>query len=152
MPDLSAKRWNLVFGVNLFGSFLLSRAFVDQMAEDKFGRIVNISSVYANQPEHGQSAYAASKGGLVSFTKSIALDYAERGVTANVVSPGLVWHSNLERVYTEDQFSELARQNVPMRRVGHVPEVTSAIQYLLSDQAAYITGQTLNVNGGMYLG
>ncbi|WP_214105651.1 SDR family NAD(P)-dependent oxidoreductase [Acrocarpospora catenulata] len=151
LADLTTRRWDLVMRVNLLGTFLFTRAFAPAMAARGFGRIVTLSSYYAHRPAEGQSAYAASKAGLVGFTRSVALDHAARGVTANVVSPGLIWHPNLAKVYTREEFETMGA-DIPTGRTGRPEEVSSAVGYLLSDEAAYITGQVLHVNGGLFLG
>jgi NAD(P)-dependent dehydrogenase (short-subunit alcohol dehydrogenase family) len=150
LEELSPKHWDLVLRVNLSAAFRLSRQLAPSMAERGFGRIVNVSSLYSALPERGQSAYAASKGGLEALTRSIALDFAQTGVTCNVVSPGLIWHPNLEVVYTRDEFESLATA-VPMARTGRPTEVTSAIRFLLGADASYITGQVIEINGGAHL-
>jgi NAD(P)-dependent dehydrogenase (short-subunit alcohol dehydrogenase family) len=148
--ELETRRWNLVLKVNLFGAFLLARAFVPGMAERGFGRIVSVSSADAAVPEPAQPAYIASKGGLEALMRSIAIDHVRDGITANSVSPGLIVHDNLRRIASDERLAALA-EGIPMGRAGTPHEIAAAIAYLLSDDAGYTTGQVLHVNGGMYL-
>jgi NAD(P)-dependent dehydrogenase (short-subunit alcohol dehydrogenase family) len=148
--ELETRRWDLVLRVNLFGAFLMTRAFLPAMAARGFGRVVSVSSVDASAPEPAQPAYIASKGGLEALMRSIAIDHARDGITANSVSPGLIVHDNLRRVASDERLAALAR-DLPMGRAGTPEEIAAAIGYLLSDEAGYTTGQVLHVNGGLYL-
>lgn len=151
LGELTTKRWDVVVRVNLHGTFFTCRAFVPGMAAAGFGRVVNFGSVYGYEPGHGQAAYAASKAGVIGLTRSVALDHAKAGVTANVICPGLVWHENLHGVWSDEQFSAMAQQ-VPMGFMGSPNHVSGLVGYLVSDDGGYMTGQVLHVNGGLYLG
>ncbi|MGB1883905.1 MAG: SDR family NAD(P)-dependent oxidoreductase, partial [Gammaproteobacteria bacterium] len=110
----------------------------------------NFASAAAYVPDEGMAPYSAAKAGLVGYTHSIAKDLAAHGVTANVIAPGLIWHDRLRPTYTDDE-REIWRQRIPMRREGEPHEIAETVRFLLSDSAAYITGQTIHVNGGVYM-
>jgi 3-oxoacyl-[acyl-carrier protein] reductase len=120
------------------------------MVERGFGRIVNFASVYAYHPGPGQSPYAAAKAGIIGYTHSTALDLAPHGVTVNVIAPGLIWHDRLRGVVDEEVVEKM-RAQIPAGRSGRPDEIAHAVAFLLSEQSAYITGQTIHVNGGLYL-
>jgi acetoacetyl-CoA reductase len=147
---MDSKTWERVLRVNLFGTFYMTRAFSQQMVERGFGRIVNFASVYASHPGPGQSQYAAAKAGIIGYTHSTALDLAPHGVTVNVIAPGLIWHERLLGVVAEEVFDKM-RSQIPAGRAGRPDEIAQAVAFLLSEHSAYITGQTLHVNGGLYL-
>jgi len=147
---MDSKTWERVLRVNLFGTFYMTRAFSQQMVERGFGRIVNFASVYAYHPGPGQSPYAAAKAGIIGYTHSTALDLAPHGVTVNVIAPGLIWHERLLGVVAEEVFDKM-RSQIPAGRAGRPDEIAQAVAFLLSEHSAYITGQTLHVNGGLYL-
>jgi NAD(P)-dependent dehydrogenase (short-subunit alcohol dehydrogenase family) len=147
---MDSKTWERVLRVNLFGTFYMTRAFSQEMVERSFGRIVNFASVYAYHPGPGQSPYAAAKAGIVGYTHSTALDLARHGVTVNVIAPGLIWHDRLRGVVAEEIVDKM-RSQIPAGRSGRPEEIAHAVAFLLSEHSAYITGQTLHVNGGLYL-
>lgn len=147
---MAAKTFDIVMKVNLYGTFHCTRAFVEGMRARGFGRIVNFASLYAYEPGPGQAPYAAAKAGIVGYTHSIARDLAAAGVTANVIAPGLIWHSRLEGVLPEKEYADMVART-PMQRAGTPAEIAGVVRFLLSDDAAYVTGQTLHVNGGVYL-
>jgi NAD(P)-dependent dehydrogenase (short-subunit alcohol dehydrogenase family) len=120
------------------------------MVERGFGRIVNFASVYAYHPGVGQSPYAAAKAGIIGYTHSTALDLARHGVTVNVIAPGLIWHERLRGVLPDEVFEHMKAQ-IPAGRVGRPAEIAHTVSFLLSAEASYITGQTMHVNGGLYL-
>ncbi len=138
-----------VIRTNLTGVFLVTKAFSKPMLKSRKGCFVNISSVIGSTGNAGQSNYAASKAGLEAFTKSVALELASRGIRANCVSPGYI-KSDMTNSLTIDQLNNL-NDKIPLQRAGEATEVAQAVAFLLSDAASYITGQTLHVNGGMYL-
>ncbi len=142
------EEWDSVLGVNLKGVFNFSRAAIRAMVSRRFGRIVNISSVVGMMGNPGQVNYAASKAGVIGFSKSLAREVAARGITVNCVAPGYIATAMTEVLPEEVKkaFLEL----IPMKRMGTPDDVAQAVKFLLSDQAAYITGQVIHVNGGMY--
>ena len=138
-----------VIGTNLFGAFRLMRSAVKVMMKQRYGRIVSISSVVGTTGNAGQANYAASKGGLVAMSKSLALEVASRGITVNVVAPGFI-ETDMTDVLPE-KIREKALENIPVGRFGKAEEIASAVRYLVSREAGFVTGQTLHVNGGMAL-
>ncbi len=141
------EEWETVLAVNLTAAFRLSRAAVKGMMRRRFGRIVNIGSVVGSTGNPGQGNYAASKAGLVGLTKALAAEVASRGITVNCVAPGFI-ESPMTAALNDKQ-REAILATVPMGRLGTGGEVAAAIVYLASAEAAYVTGHTLHVNGGM---
>jgi 3-oxoacyl-[acyl-carrier protein] reductase len=142
--------WDGVLTTNLTGSFLLTQALVGSMIKGRWGRVINIASVVAETGQAGQANYAASKAGLIGFTKSLAREVASRNITANAVAPGLI-DTAMTAVLDEKQRSAMLSV-IPMQRPGTDVEVAHAVAFLASEQAGYITGHVLDVNGGMYMG
>ena len=140
--------WEAVLATNLTAAFTLSQAVLKPMIRQRGGRIISISSVVGQSGNAGQANYAASKAGLIGFTKALALEVASRGITANVVAPGLI-ETDMTRALTESARDEWASK-IPLRRLGTPADIASAVCFLASDEASYITGQVLAVNGGMY--
>ena len=138
-----------VLQTNLNGVFYVTKAFSKLMLKARSGCFVNISSVIGSTGNAGQTNYAASKGGLEAFTKSVALELASRGIRANCIAPGYI-KSDMTAALSEDQLKTFASK-IPLARPGEASEVAAAVAFLLSDAASYITGQTLHVNGGMFL-
>jgi 3-oxoacyl-[acyl-carrier protein] reductase len=141
------EEWEAVLAVNLTAAFRLSRAAVRGMMRRRHGRIVSVGSVVGTTGNAGQGNYAASKAGLIGMTKALAAEVASRGVTANVVAPGFIESPMTDAL--NDKQREGILGNVPMGRLGQGADVAAAVVYLASDEAAYVTGQTLHVNGGM---
>jgi 3-oxoacyl-[acyl-carrier protein] reductase len=140
--------WDAVLATNLTAAFALTQAVLKPMIKQRGGRIICISSVVGQTGNAGQANYAASKAGLIGFTKAVALEVASRGITANVVAPGLI-ETEMTRALTEQARDEWASR-IPLRRLGTPADVASAVCFLASDEASYITGHVLAVNGGMY--
>lgn len=146
---MKAEDFSQVIQTNLTGVFAVTKAFSKQMLKNRKGSFVNISSVIGSTGNAGQANYAASKGGLEAFTKSVALELASRGIRANCVAPGYI-KSDMTESLTEEQLKNF-NEKIPLKRAGDTEEVATVVAFLLSDAASYITGQTLHVNGGMYL-
>jgi 3-oxoacyl-[acyl-carrier protein] reductase len=144
---LSDDDWNKVIAVNLTAAFKLSRAVLMGMMRRRHGRIVSISSVVGVTGNAGQGNYAASKAGLIGMTKALAQEVASRGVTANCIAPGFVGSAMTDAL--NDKQKEAILSRVPAKRLGTVLEIAAGAVYLASDEAAYVTGQTLHINGGM---
>lgn len=144
---MSDEDWDAVLAVNLTASFRLSRAVVRGMMKRRWGRIINITSIVGHTGNPGQGNYVAAKAGLTGMTKALAVEVASRGITANCVAPGFIETAMAEKL-TDEQKGKLM-SNIPAGRMGRGDEVASAVAYLASDEAAYITGQTIHVNGGM---
>ncbi|WP_374304444.1 3-oxoacyl-[acyl-carrier-protein] reductase [Ferrovibrio sp.] len=139
--------WQTVLDVNLTAAFRLARASLKGMMKRRWGRIISITSVVGATGNPGQLNYAAAKAGLTGMTKSLAQEVASRNITANCVAPGFI-QTAMTDVLT-DQQKEMISQKIPAGRLGQSPEIAAAVVYLASEEAAYVTGQTLHVNGGM---
>ena len=144
---MSDEEWAQVLDVNLTSSMRLCRGVMRPMMKARWGRIINISSIVGATGNPGQANYAASKAGLVGMTKSIAYEVASRGITANAVAPGFIATAMTDKL-TDDQKDKINAQ-IPAARMGNPEEIAAAVLYLASPEAAYVTGTTLHVNGGM---
>jgi 3-oxoacyl-[acyl-carrier protein] reductase len=144
---MSDEDWLSVLDVNLTATMRLCRASVRGMMKARWGRIVNISSIVGTTGNPGQANYAASKAGMVGMTKSIAYEVASRGITANCVAPGFITTAMTDKL-NDDQKGKIMGQ-IPAGRMGEADEIAAAVLYLASNEAGYVTGQTLHVNGGM---
>jgi 3-oxoacyl-[acyl-carrier protein] reductase len=142
-PQIDDEAWSKVLETNLSGAFRTTRRALRPMMKERFGRIVNIASIIGQRANPGQANYAASKAGLVAMTKTVAAEVARRKITVNAVAPGLV-----ETEMTEDLGDDLLKA-VPARRAGTVEEVAACVRFLASDEAAYVTGSILTVDGGL---
>jgi 3-oxoacyl-[acyl-carrier protein] reductase len=145
---MKREDWDAVLTTNLTAAYTLTQAVLKPMIRQRAGRIVCISSVVGQRGNAGQANYAASKAGLIGFSKSVALEVASRGITVNVVAPGLI-ETDMTRAITGDAREDWASK-IPLRRFGTPDDIASAVCFLASDEASYITGQVLAVNGGMY--
>ena len=141
--------WDAVIATNLTAVYRLSKACVRHMMKARSGRIVNLTSVVGLTGNPGQANYAAAKAGILGFTKSLARELGSRGITVNAVAPGFI-DTDMTRALSEEQRAALLRQ-IPLARLGTSAEVAAAVLFLVSPQSAYITGETLHVNGGMYM-
>jgi 3-oxoacyl-[acyl-carrier protein] reductase len=141
--------WDAVLDTNLRAVFRLSKACLRGMMKERFGRIVNIASVVASVGNPGQANYCAAKAGMVGFSKALAREVATRGITVNVVAPGFI-DTDMTRELDETQ-REALLQGIPTQRLGSPADVAAAVAYLVSEDAGYVTGHTLHVNGGMYM-
>jgi len=146
---MKPEDWDAVIATNLTAAYRLCRACVRHMMKERRGRIVNLTSVVGLTGNPGQANYAAAKAGLLGFTKSLARELGSRGITVNAVAPGFI-DTDMTRALNEEQRAALLRQ-IPAGRLGTPAEVAAAVLFLVSPQAAYITGETLHVNGGMYM-
>ena len=140
--------WDAVLDTNLKGTFLCTKAVATIMMKQRYGRIVNIASVVGASGNAGQANYSASKAGVMGFTKTVAKELAPRGVTVNAVAPGFI-ETDMTAVLS-DKVKAALMQQIPMGQIGKPEDVAAAIQFLASDDASYITGQVIHVNGGMY--
>jgi 3-oxoacyl-[acyl-carrier protein] reductase len=142
--------WDEVLQTNLTGTFLMTQAVMSSMLKARWGRIINISSVVGETGQAGQANYAASKAGLIGLTKSLARELASRNITANAIAPGYI-ETAMTAVLDEKQ-RESMLAHIPLGRPGTDADIANAVRFLASDDAAYITGHVLDVNGGMYMG
>jgi len=141
--------WDLVLSINLKGSFLCTKSALKHMTKQRSGTIINIASIVGAMGNAGQANYVASKAGLIGLTKTIAREYANRNVTANAVAPGFI-DTAMTQALSEQVRQDLAKQ-IPLGRLGSSEDVANAVRFLASPAAAYITGQVIHVNGGMYM-
>jgi 3-oxoacyl-[acyl-carrier protein] reductase len=141
--------WDLVLSINLKGAFLCTKSALKYMTKQRSGTIINIASIVGAMGNAGQANYVASKAGLIGLTKTIAREYANRNVTANAVAPGFI-DTAMTQALTEQVRTDLAKQ-IPLGRLGSSEDVANAVRFLASPSAAYITGQVIHVNGGMYM-
>ena len=149
MVRMKREDWDAVLATNLTSAFALTQATLKPMIRQRSGRIINISSVVGQRGNAGQANYAASKAGLIGFSKSVALEVASRGITVNVVAPGLI-DTEMTRGITADARTDWEAR-IPLKRLGTPDDIAAAVCFLASDEASYITGQVVAVNGGMYM-
>jgi 3-oxoacyl-[acyl-carrier protein] reductase len=141
--------WDAVVSTNLTGTFNLSKALIKNMLKNKFGRIINISSVSGLMGNPGQVNYSSAKAGLSGFTKSLAKEVGSRGITVNSVAPGFI-ETDMTAFLDSDAKKEIVK-DIPLKRMGSTEDVTLLVAFLISQEASYITGQTISVDGGLYM-
>jgi 3-oxoacyl-[acyl-carrier protein] reductase len=146
---MKEEDWDAVINVNLKGAFLCSKEAVKIMSKQRYGRIINIASVVAFIGNPGQANYSASKAGIVGLTKTLAKEYASRGITSNAVAPGFITTAMTDSL--PENIKEEMKKAIPMSRFGTIDDIANAVVFLASPGSAYITGQVVHVNGGMYM-
>ena len=143
------EEWQKVIDINLTSTFYLCRSAIKKMLKNKFGRVVNITSIVGHTGNIGQANYSASKAGIVALSKSLAIEYAKKNITINCVSPGFIQTNMTDKI--SEQFRSELMSRIPMNRLGTAEDVSDTVAFLSSDSSSYITGETIHVNGGMYM-
>ncbi len=146
---MTEDEWKKVIDINLTSTFLLSKYSIKKMLKNKFGRVVNVTSVVGHTGNLGQANYAASKAGIIGMAKSLAIEYAKKNITVNCVSPGFIISDMTMNIAEKVKIYLTSR--IPMGKLGSGEDVSNCVAFLSSDQASYITGETIHVNGGMYM-
>jgi 3-oxoacyl-[acyl-carrier protein] reductase len=146
---MKEDEWKKVIDINLGSTFLLCRSAIKKMLKNKYGRIVNITSIVGHTGNLGQANYAASKAGIIGMTKSLAIEYAKKNITLNCVSPGFIKTRMTENIL--ESVKVMLTSRIPMSKLGSGEDVANSVAFLSSDEASYITGETIHVNGGMYM-
>jgi len=147
---MSLEEWTKVIDVNLTSTFLMSKYSIKKMLKNKYGKIINITSVVGHSGNVGQANYAASKAGIVAMSKSLAIEYARKNINVNCISPGFISTAMTDQI--GEKFKEILIAKIPANRLGKPEDIANAVIFLSSNQSDYINGETLHVNGGMYLG
>ena len=146
---LSEENWQKVLDINLTSSFLMSKFAIKKMLKNKFGKIINVTSIVGHTGNIGQANYAASKAGIIAFSKSLALEYARKNINVNCVSPGFIKTDMTDKI--NEDFKKVLLSKIPAGSLGSGEDVSNCVAFLASDMANYINGETLHVNGGMYM-
>jgi len=146
---MSLDEWQKVININLTSTFLMSKFAIKKMLKNKSGKIVNITSVVGHTGNLGQANYTASKAGIVAMSKSLAIEYAKKNININCISPGFIQTAMTDKI--DDKFKEVIISKIPSARLGEPDDIANAVLFLSSDQSNYINGETLHVNGGMYM-
>ena len=146
---MSIDEWKKVIDINLTSTFLMSKFAIKKMLKNKSGKIVNITSVVGHTGNVGQSNYTASKAGIVAMSKSLAIEYAKKNININCISPGFIKTAMTDKI--DDKFKEVIIAKIPSARLGEPDDIANAVLFLTSSQSDYINGETLHVNGGMYM-
>ena len=146
---MSLDEWKKVIDINLTSTFLLSKFSIKKMIKNKSGKIINITSIVGHTGNLGQSNYTASKAGIVAMSKSLALEYAKKNININCISPGFIKTAMTEKI--DDKYKEAIISKIPSARLGEPQDVANAVLFLASNQSNYINGETIHVNGGMYM-
>jgi len=147
---MSLEEWSKVININLTSTFLMCKYSIKKMLKNKFGKIINITSVVGHTGNVGQANYTASKAGIVAMSKSLAIEYAKKNINVNCISPGFISTAMTDQI--DEKFKETIIAKIPSNRLGKPEDIANAVNFLSSDQSDYINGETLHVNGGMYLG
>jgi len=146
---MTFDEWKKVIDINLTSTFLLSKFAIKKMLKNKYGKIINITSVVGHTGNLGQANYTASKAGLIAMSKSLAIEYAKKNININCISPGFIKTAMTDKI--DDKFKEIIISKIPSARLGEPEDIANAVLFLASNQADYINGETLHVNGGMYM-
>ena len=146
---LSEENWQKVLDINLTSSFLMCKFAIKKMLKNKFGKIINVTSIVGHTGNVGQANYAASKAGIIAFSKSLALEYAKKNINVNCVSPGFIKTEMTDKI--NEDFKKVLISKIPAGSLGSGEDVSNCVAFLASDMANYINGETLHVNGGMYM-
>jgi 3-oxoacyl-[acyl-carrier protein] reductase len=146
---MNLDEWKKVIDVNLTSTFLLSKFAIKKMLKNKSGKIINITSIVGHTGNLGQANYTASKAGIIAMSKSLAIEYAKKNININCVSPGFIKTAMTDKI--DEKFKELIVSKIPSARLGAPEDVANAVLFLASDQSNYINGETIHVNGGMYM-
>tara|TARA_Y100000816_G_C25962637_1_gene502321 strand:+ start:80 stop:817 length:738 start_codon:yes stop_codon:yes gene_type:complete len=145
---MDKKEWDNVININLTSTFLLSKYVIKKMLKNKFGKIINITSVVGHTGNIGQANYAASKGGVSSMSKSLSLEYAKKNILINCIAPGFIETAMTEKI--NNDFKSQLKSKIPLDRFGSPQDIANCVAFLSSDLSNYITGETIHINGGMY--
>ena len=146
---MSLDEWQKVININLTSTFLMSKFAIKKMLKNKSGKIVNITSVVGHTGNLGQANYTASKAGIVAMSKSLAIEYAKKNININCISPGFIKTTMTDKI--DEKFKEVIISKIPSARLGEPDDIANAVFFLSSDQSSYINGETIHVNGGMYM-
>ena len=146
---MSLEEWQKVIDINLTSTFLISKSAIKKMLKNKYGKIVNITSVVGHTGNLGQANYTASKAGIIAMSKSLAIEYAKKNININCISPGFIKTAMTDKL--DDKFKEAIISKIPSARLGEPHDIANAVLFLCSNQSSYINGETLHVNGGMYM-
>ena len=146
---MSLDEWQKVININLTSTFLMSKFAIKKMLKNKSGKIVNITSVVGHTGNLGQSNYTASKAAIIAMSKSLAIEYAKKNININCISPGFIKTAMTDKI--DEKFKEIIISKIPSARLGEADDIANAVLFLSSNQSSYINGETLHVNGGMYM-
>ena len=146
---MSLEEWKKVIDINLTSTFLLSKFAIKKMLKNKSGKIINITSVVGHTGNLGQANYTAAKAGIVAMSKSLAMEYAKKNININCISPGFIKTAMTEKI--DDKYKETIISKIPSAKLGEPEDVANAVIFLASNQSDYINGETIHVNGGMYM-
>ena len=146
---MNLEEWKNVIDINLTSTFLCSKYGIKKMLKNKSGKIINITSVVGHTGNLGQSNYTASKAGIIAMSKSLAIEYAKKNININCISPGFIQTAMTEKV--DEKFKEIILSKIPSARLGQPEDIANAVLFLASNQSDYINGETLHINGGLYM-